>query len=154
MPIKISDSELSNWSRHYDTLLWNTTTIFAGLFGGLIAFSYQMFFAPLSVAGMLLCPIPVYFAASFRESRDLVHVQMSEELRLALFSGRKLVQWPLYVFIFIVLEALFFYLLTEHLPEYFIAWCALFLVTAIITATGIRLGRKNSKKDHFSLVSP
>lgn len=154
MSRKISDSELSEWSRHYDILLWNTTTIFTGLSGGLVTFLFQNFNAYLSVAGMFLCLVPVYLAASFRESRDLVHMHMSDEYRKALFSKRKLIQWPLFVFIFIGLEGLYFSLLIDKSPDYFIAWCALFSLIAITTMTGIRLGRLNTKKDTFSLIGP
>jgi len=106
MPPTNLDIELSNWSRHYDSLLWNTTTIFTGLFGGLLAFCYKENFMILSAFGFLLCPIPVYFAASFRESRDIVHSHMSEDFRKALFLQRRLLQWPLYIIIFISLEIL------------------------------------------------
>ncbi len=139
------DGELSNWSRHYDTLLWNSTTAFVGLLGALAAVSFENFHWLLSVVGLSFSFVPVYFAASFRESRDIVHKAMSPGLRVIVFSDRRLKQWPLFVFIFICLEGLHFYLLVEHDPEKLVCWAMLFFVIAMFTGFGIRFGKLQTR---------
>jgi hypothetical protein len=143
----MSDDQLAEWSRHYDSLLWNVTTLFAGAIGGLLAFQYSSFDASVSGFGLLVSMVPVYFAASFRESRNLVNAQMSKTLRDALFSGRKLRQWELYVALFIGLEMLWIRLLVRERPGLWILWCAAGALVAMTTLWLARLGRWGAAPD-------
>ena len=116
--------EWSEWSRHYDSLLWQVTGLFAAGIGGLLAYSFSRYHDAIAVAGLILTCLPVYFAASFRESRDRVNKQLGSEIRQVLFEGRRLRQWPWYVSVFVILEGLWAYLLVTNSPDYRCLWFA------------------------------
>lgn len=113
----IDQSELSQWSRHYDNLLWVVTTIFLASIGALLAFSFQTFNYYLSLFGMLLTATPVYFAISFRESQALVNKYIDTKVTTSLFARRKYLQWPMYVLIFVGIEVLWYALLLKKVPD-------------------------------------
>ncbi len=132
--------QLNEWSRHYDALLWNVTTIFAAAIGGLLAYSYSNFDLVFSLAGLLLTIVPVYFAASFREVRRLVDLQIDKKIRDAMYPKRRLHQWSLYVALFMLLELLWVRVLIMNYP----CGCIWFLVGACawgVTIWCARLGR-------------
>ena len=105
----MSDNAKQNadWIRHYDNLLWIVTTIFATAIGGLLVYVHSNFDVILAIFGMLITPVAVYFAASFRLLR-------SEFLLNQDNKSWRLPQWPAYVTIFMGLEFLWDYLLLSH----------------------------------------
>jgi Na+/H+ antiporter NhaD/arsenite permease-like protein len=150
----MNDDQLAEWSRHYDSLLWNVTTLFAGAVGGLLAFQYTSFNLPVSIFGLMVSIVPVYFAASFRESRDLVNAQLSEEARNALFAPRKLRQWEAYVVLFIAVEMLWMWLLARQRPGLWPAWCLAGATVAFATLWLARRGRGASHASARAKGSP
>jgi len=73
--------ELHSWSRHYDTILWTVTAIFASADGGLLIYAYS----PSSkvslityLFGIVLTLLAVFFASSFRSARRIVHSDMDD----------------------------------------------------------------------------
>lgn len=137
----MDNDELHQWSRHYDTLLWNVTTIFAAAIGGLLAYSYSNFNVVISVMGFILTPLPIYFAASFRESRDKINQKLDEADRDLLFGGRKLKQWSLYAFIFLLLELLWFLLLLKEQKNLWWMWVFVGIAVFICSIRWAYLGK-------------
>ena len=58
------DSEIANWIRHFDILLWTVTTILATAIGGLYLFCLNEFKFEPSLFGFFLTIIAVHFASS------------------------------------------------------------------------------------------
>jgi magnesium-transporting ATPase (P-type) len=137
----MNNSELHQWSRHYDSLLWQVTTLFAAAIGGLVVYSFANFHVGISVAGLGITCLPVYFAASFRESRDKVNEHLSHEERRILFERRTLKQWVPYSGVFFVLQALWVWLLLENIPELWWLWVPYGIVAVAFTIYCSRLGR-------------
>jgi len=114
--------DMEAWGRHYDMLLWTVTTIMAAAIGGLLVYNVGHFSIWLAVSGFILTIIAVYFAASFRELRHKVEeYYINEEIKEAL-SNRKFYQWPAYLLIFIILEALWIKLLIENRQDLLWVW--------------------------------
>jgi len=106
--------EAANWTRHFDSMLWQVTSIFATAIGALIAYSYSHYDMAITLAGLVFTIIPVYFGASFRELRRRVNKFLDPELKSALGEGRSLHQWKLFVLIFIVFQCLWVFLLIRN----------------------------------------
>ncbi len=99
-------------TRHYDTLFYTVTKIIAAAIGGLLVYCYNQSNVNkiLVFVGSVLTVIPVYYAASFRELRQLLeknilgddpnHIQIREIFKERQFRH----QWALYPLIFIMIE--------------------------------------------------
>ena len=78
----MSNEWQSEWSRHYDQIQWTATTIFTGIIGALLAYSYQQDiekFDPLiTFIGLWLTWLMIYYVASCREFRDALHRSLPE----------------------------------------------------------------------------
>lgn len=131
--------ELGTWSRHFDTLLWQVTTMFAAAIGGLLAYSYSKFDQGVAIFGLLITPIPVYFAASFREVRFNIHQKLPQEVHEAIYMtarpngsrGRKLHQWEVYVLLMVGLAALWARLLINNAQTSWWYWASLGLSAVV-----------------------
>jgi hypothetical protein len=127
----MDNNELHQWSRHYDTLLWNVTTIFAAAIGGLLVYCYSNFNDIISLVGLIITPLPIYFAASFRELRKKINQHLNEADRKILHENRELKQWLLYVFIFLLFEFLWLWLLLSKATKLWWLWlfvgCTIFI---------------------------
>ena len=145
----MEQDELGQWSRHYDSLLWNVTTIFMAAIGALLVYSYSNFNFIISIAGMVLTCVPVYFAASFRELQNRVNAQLDVTTRNILFKKRKFLQWWVYVGIFVGQEVLWTILLLSKKPESrFIITTFCIAIIVITVALGyLGYNRKGDNKD-------
>lgn len=137
----MDEIEAANWTRHFDTLLWSVTSIFATAIGALIAYSYSNFDIAISIAGLFFTILPVYFGASFRELRKRVNKYLNPELKAAIRYGRSLYQWPLFVSIFVVFQALWVLLLLKNESTLWWIW-----ITLGITALSATLWLANIGK--------
>src|SRR5215211_9024308 len=88
--------QLSELSRHYDTLFWTVTSLWAAAIGGLLIYCLDHFDARLAVLGIILTDIAMYFAASFRALRRRIHDRMSSELRELHIGHFPIRQWHLF----------------------------------------------------------
>ena len=111
------NNNADEWSRHFDTLLWQVTTILAASIGGLFIYCNQYFDLWVSIIGLLLTIVPVYLAASFRELRGRLSDQLDPKIQEAIHQGRKLFQWEMYCLVFICFEILWVRLLLTKAPE-------------------------------------
>lgn len=137
----MQDSEVHAWSRHYDSLLWQVTAVFTAGIGGLLAYSVSSFYVEIALAGLALTCLPVYFAASFRESRDKINKHLGEKDRGVLFADRKLKQWKPYVSVFLILQVFWAWLLLKNRLELWWIWLALLLLALGFTVYWSHLGR-------------
>jgi hypothetical protein len=92
---------LSELSRHYDTLLWAVTSLWAAAIGGLLTYCWQNFDWRLGVFGIVLTVFAMYFAASFRVLRRRVHGRMTAEVRELHEAGFPIRQWDLFALVFL-----------------------------------------------------
>ncbi len=129
----MDSKEAANWTRHFDNLLWQVTSMFATAIGALLAYSYSNFEMAIALAGLALTIIPVYFAASFRELRRRVNKFLDPELSAALREGRSLHQWQLFVLIFIIFECLWVWLLIQNKYDLLWVWITIGCLVLIIT---------------------
>ena len=115
------DAELGEWSRHYDKLLWQVTTLLATADGALLIFCVEKDRVSVIpyVIGLLLPPIAVYFAASFREFKNELATKMSKEFKANVFFRRRLWQWEAYVAIFFFLTITWMWLLLQRSDLFF-----------------------------------
>ncbi len=81
--------ELTEWSRHYDTLIWGVITIFlAAIIGRLLAYSFGGGLAPLpEIAGLVLTGLGVFYVARFHRFRHELHSRARMEVFLFLDEG-------------------------------------------------------------------
>ncbi len=111
----MSDQWRTEWSRHYDQIQWTATTIFTGVVGVLLAYSYQQEnakFDPLiAFLGLWLTWLTIYYAASCRELRKVLCEGLpdGDEKSFLLNKNDKknqrrvLWQWPAFLLTFILL---------------------------------------------------
>ena len=110
----------NEWSRHYDQIQWTATTILTGIVGGLVAYSYTVNVGKLNrvvvYVGFALTWLSVYYAASFRELRQLLHANMENKNEEEFLSRlpHKLKQWPAFLVAFGVLAAAWVNLCWKH----------------------------------------
>ena len=108
-------SGLAELSRHYDTMLWTVTSLWAAAVGGLLVYSGEHFDPWLAVFGLVLTVCAMYFAYSFRKYRRKVHERMPESFqRLVVFQGRGFRQWDVFLLIFIALVFLWGKVLVQN----------------------------------------
>ena len=72
--------DFEEWARHYDILFWTYTTLMTTVIGGLLIYNVRNFNLWLSILGMFVTIVSVYFAASFRELRHLATGKFDNEL--------------------------------------------------------------------------
>ena len=109
-----------DWERHYDTILWTITTIFAVAIGGLFSYVNSNPDFWLSIFGLILTGITIYLATSFRQLR---HGYKKKK------SPSHLSQWPVYILIFWGLGLLWIRLLANCFTESF--WCIFIVITVL-----------------------
>ncbi len=112
----------SEWSRHYDQIQWIATSIFTVAIGGLLTYSQieKKFTPEVGFLGLWLTAMTVFYAASFREKRRILHESLPEgEERSYLLghpSRRRLAQWNVFILTFLIIAADWTYLFwTNHL---------------------------------------
>lgn len=120
----MNDSELHAWSRHYDTLVWTVTGIFAGADGGLLlyAFSIEKPAWIVYVIGISLTVLAVYFVSSFRSARRMIHDKMKHEDSEIARGAPFLKQWRIFVLFWVVILCFWFYLLIYNHILQFVLW--------------------------------
>lgn len=143
-------SELHQWSRHYDSLLWNVTALFAAAIGGLLVYASSTPDLKIALFGLFVTWFPVYFAASFRESRDKVNLQLPEGDRKILFDGRGFKQWEPFVVLFLGFQVLWPLLLLEKDPEQWGTWLILGTLAVMVTIVLYCLGKRPTVRNLLS----
>jgi len=124
---------LMEMSRHYDSMLWTVTSLWAAAVGGLLVYSAENFDPWLAVFGLILTVCAMYFAYSFRVYRRRVHEKLPEELRKIVLSGTRVRQWDVFVLVFLGLTALWTRMLVQKAENYCFLWLFLAVVaTALI----------------------
>lgn len=123
----MNDFELHAWSRHYDTLVWTVTGIFAGADGGLLlyAFSTEKPAWIVCVIGISLTVLAVYFIASFRSARRIVHSKMKDEDIQIARGAPFLKQWRIFVLFWVAMLCFWFGLLIYNYTLRFFLWLVL-----------------------------
>ncbi len=133
---KINSLEILKMALHYDNLFWTVSTIFSVIISGLLLHQKSNFDISLSLFGLLLTIIAVYFAASFRElrSKALKEVRRNDKTKDILkhlknrgFGG----QWKAYILIFLVLELFWVRLLIENKPALRYVWIVIVVSSGI-----------------------
>ncbi len=94
---------LSELSRYYDSTLWNVTSIWVVLIGGLLVYCVEHFDSWLAVLGLFFTAYPIFFARSLRKLRKRIHCQLPQWLAELHVSRTKIRQWDAFCFIFLVL---------------------------------------------------
>ncbi len=136
-----------DWARHYDTLLWTTTTIFLTAIGVFFTYVNSHPDIWLSLFGLILSGSTVYFAASFRQLR------YQEGPKGKIRKG--LLQWYPYLFIFWCIGELWIRLISYSC--YVCFWCIFVSVSlawsAYIIFMAIGYGKpKDGHEPDFKLV--
>ena len=109
-----------DWSRHYDQIQWTATTILTGVIGALVTYSYSVRVGDLdrfvAYVGLALTWLSVYYAASFRELRHLLHenTENKDEKEFLTRLPHALKQWPAFLVAFAVLAAAWVNLCWKH----------------------------------------
>jgi len=111
----MSDQWRTEWSRHYDQIQWRAITIFTGVVGVLLAYSYRQenteFDPVVAFLGLWLTWLTIYYVASCRELRKVLHEGLcgGDERDFLLNENqeknqkRVLWQWPAFLLTFILL---------------------------------------------------
>lgn len=134
----MSEQWRTDWSRHYDQIQWTTTMILTAAIAVLLAYSYSDKFEPaIAFLGLWLTWLAVYYAASCREFRRLLHAGLpdGDEKRFLQnkYADKKqkrvLRQWPAFLMTFILLSAGWIWLFWKHDRHIF---AIVFIITSIV----------------------
>jgi len=99
----LNNSDLSELSQHYDSMLWTVTSLWAAAIGGLLVYCTQHFDRWLALLGLFLTVCAMFFAASFRRLRRRVHDRMSHRNRALFESACLFRQWNVFLVLFLIL---------------------------------------------------
>jgi len=135
-----NQTELGELSRHYDSMLWTVTSLWAAAVGGLLLYSGEHFDAWVALFGLGLTVSAMYFAYSFRLLRRRVHNAMAPELRQLFLHGPGLRQWDVFTLVFLGLVILWGRLLIQNSRRWWPVW----LLAAVLAAAvvGAMWGRE------------
>lgn len=123
---------LAELSRHYDSMLWTVTSLWAAAVSGLLLYSYSTdHFDPwLGTFGLCVTVCAMYFAYSFRRYRRRVHEAMPEDLRRLVVAPPGLRQWDVLAAVFIGLVCLWARLLIQKSCDLWLLWLVLSLIAS------------------------
>jgi hypothetical protein len=138
---------LSELSRHYDSTLWNVTSIWVAALGGLLVYCIENFDTWLTVLGLLFTVCPMFFATSFRELRQRVHRQLPRELAELHVSRARIRQWDVFCLIFLVLAVSWARLLLINSWELRWSWVALTLIAVLVICWLWKVSRDATRLD-------
>jgi hypothetical protein len=126
----MDNKEIGDWIRHYDSLLWTVTAIMVTAIGGLLVYLYDPnhFNILLAIFGFFLNCISVIFAVSFRERRHRFQQLNPEIHEIISGKGNKIIQWPWYFSVFIILGFFWIQLISEKIGNLFLL--ILWLITS------------------------
>ncbi len=138
---------------HYDNLLWKITSIFVIAIGGLLVYVFKSDNPEqlIIIFGFLLTVLILYLASSFRLYRH--NTRKTEIYKNLIMHDKSLIQWELYISIFLIMELLWLFLLKEKIS--FLLWVGLLIFGILATlCLWFIAGGKKSLKDLFEwLVS-
>ncbi len=113
------ESRLQEWGRHYDKLFWEVSAIFYAIIVALLGFVYSgnnSVKIEISILGMFITAITVYFASSFRELRKNFQKNYKDrEVIEALGKSRNLWQGIIYYEILWVIGIIWINLIYQSL---------------------------------------
>lgn len=109
-------NDLAELSRHFDSMLWTVTSLWAGAVGGLLVYSgeHEHFDPWIATFGLGLTVCAMYFAYSFRRFRRRVHNAMPEELRGLVVGDSCVRQWDVFAIVFLGLVLLWAKVLIQN----------------------------------------
>ncbi len=139
--------ELAELSRHYDSMLWTVTSLWAAAVGSLLVYLAEHFDPWLAVFGLSLTVCAMYFAFSFRRRRRKVHAAMPSDLRRLLVKGRGLRQWDIFLLLFLGLTFLWGKLLIQNSRNSWPLWLAVSIVAGGLVAAMWACERWRGKPD-------
>ena len=119
---------LAEWSRHYDSMLWTVTSLWAAAVGGVLLYSVEHFDPWVAAFGLALTVCAMFFAYSFRKLRRRVHADMPDKIRGLVIKGRGLRQWDMFLLIFMGLVFLWGRLLIRESCGLWPFWLVLTLI--------------------------
>lgn len=128
----MNDDQLHEWSRHYDNIQWVVTGVLSAALGGLLVTIYSSFSFELSILGLAICVIAVFFSSSFRSLRRQVHLALPASHLPFLLSKPLLRQWPVNVCIFVVASGLFTWQLYSHTARCKAGWVVLWVIALLV----------------------
>ena len=132
MPNSQDPNELAELSRHYDSMLWTVTSLWAAAVGGLLVYSVDRFDPWLGAFGLFLTLCAMFFAFSFRRLRRRVHQAMPENIRRLVVQGSGLRQWDVLSAVFVLLVGFWARLFVQKSGGFCAPWSLLWLVAGVI----------------------
>lgn len=142
---------LSELSRYYDSILWNVTSIWVVVIGGLLMYCVEHFDSWLAVLGLLFTMCPMFFARTFRELRKRIHRELPRDLAELHVSPHasplKIQQWDVFCLIFLVLAASWARLLLINCWELRWWWFALTLFVGLVICWLWKVSRSDTRLD-------
>jgi len=137
------DQWRSDWSRHCDQTQWTAITIFTGMIGALLTYSYHQKgadFDPLiAFLGLWLTWLTIYYVASFKEFRRVLHNGLPEGdekdfLQNKLNEKRIIWQWPAFLLTFTLLTIGWLWQFWQHGNH---GWAIAFAIVFIVGVLSI-----------------
>ncbi len=113
--VKINFSQAEEWTRHYDTLFWQITSILIIAIGGLFTFAYSQKDTLINLVGLIFTGASFYVAASFRERRHFWSNQKNNSIQKEKDDPNSLQQWFPYCLIFWIIGLLWITLILKTL---------------------------------------
>lgn len=130
-------------SRHYDSMLWIVSSIWATAIGGLLVYCNEHADVWLDIVGLILTPIAMFFAYDFRRLRRRIHKNMDKSVERLYVSGAPFTQWDALAIVFLSLTVLWTRQLIRDFAIYTPTWI---ILTVIVTALiGLMWGLERRK---------
>lgn len=111
----VSDDDIQDWSRHYDSIVWTVNTIFLTGIGGLLVYSYARDITSASkpaastapLFGLSLVFFALFYISGFRKIRRLLHEKIQKpELKQLVknpYQNHEFSTWKLYcIYMFLI----------------------------------------------------
>jgi hypothetical protein len=126
------DSTIHEWSRHYDQVQWTITAILAAVLAAAAAKAFDDRSRVSCAVGIVVANVLLFYAASFREMRFLLHRRLSVRQRdFFSFPGRRAMStWKVLCLTVAAVEVALawrLYQLTGH-------WFALVILAGVLLA--------------------
>ncbi|NNE26975.1 MAG: hypothetical protein HKN09_09045 [Saprospiraceae bacterium] len=136
------DKEYHNWSRHYDSVVWNIYSITATVMLALAAYAIANFHFLLPIFGVLASVVSFFFVASFRNFQRNLPIH---NIRTSFVASQWSVITSLYITCILLWTGLFHFKTESEIWIHVMAGIIALLLCIIIRCIGVIANSKTKQ---------
>lgn len=141
--------EAEQWSRHYDSTQWTAIYVFTATISALLGFTasnaYSWTHWYIVLMGLWFTNLTIYYAASFRQLRSEILLEIDDEATARFLTRKKAKTWTPFVLTYALLDACWIGLAIGYLRQtiFHVPFCVSIPVsTPVMTGLGLFLKAK------------